>query len=147
MLVIHVVNILVLQLCLKGVIGQHAVKSPLPRGCKQGCELLLQPAEACSLSPVLLQVVMSTDNLYTRCRQRSYVPHPQETHPLKQLDAIGNYVSDLLVICKQQSRAGGQGAATAAAAAGGGSSNAAATAATGAGGSMSGQQTAVAASG
>jgi hypothetical protein len=104
------------------------------------------PAEhLLTLTPVPLQVVMSTDNLYTRCRQRSYVPHPQETHPLKQLDAIGNYVSDLLVICKQQSRAGTQGSA-AAAAAGGGSSTAAATSASGAGGSsMSGQQTAVAA--
>ena len=63
------------------------------------------------------QVVMSTDNLYTRCRQHSHVPHPQETHPLKQLDAIGNYVSDLLVICKQQGKLSGQGGIPAAAAA------------------------------
>lgn len=38
---------------------------------------------------------MSTDNLFQRCRQRSSVAHGNVTNPLLQLDAIGNFVSDL----------------------------------------------------
>ena len=38
---------------------------------------------------------MSTDNLFQRCRQRSKVAHGNVTNPLLQLDAIGNFVSDL----------------------------------------------------
>lgn len=44
---------------------------------------------------VLLQVCMSTDNLFQRCRQRSRVAHGNVTNPLLQLEAIGNFVSDL----------------------------------------------------
>ena len=47
---------------------------------------------------------MSTDNLYSRCRQRSHIGHQPENNPLKQLEIIGNYVSDLMVICRQQSK-------------------------------------------
>ena len=42
-----------------------------------------------------LQVCMSTDNLFQRCRQRSKVAHGNVTNPLLQLEAIGNFVSDL----------------------------------------------------
>ena len=38
---------------------------------------------------------MSTDNLFQRCRQRSRVAHGNVTNPLLQLEAIGNFVSDL----------------------------------------------------
>ena len=38
---------------------------------------------------------MSTDNLFQRCRQRSKVAHGNVTNPLLQLEAIGNFVSDL----------------------------------------------------
>ncbi|DBB07814.1 TPA: hypothetical protein ACH3X3_009224 [Trebouxia sp. C0006] len=41
------------------------------------------------------QVCMSTDNLFQRCRQRSKVAHGNVTNPLLQLEAIGNFVSDL----------------------------------------------------
>jgi hypothetical protein len=47
---------------------------------------------------------MSTDNLYNRCRQRSHIGHQPEDNPLKQLESIGNYVSDLMVVCKQQNK-------------------------------------------
>ncbi|KAK9823584.1 hypothetical protein WJX72_003990 [[Myrmecia] bisecta] len=52
------------------------------------------------------QVCMSTDNLFHRCRQRSKVAHANETNPLAQLDVIGNFVSDLGTIIKQQVKAG-----------------------------------------
>lgn len=42
-----------------------------------------------------MQVCMSTDNLFQRCRQRSKVAHGNVTNPLLQLEAIGNFVSDL----------------------------------------------------
>ena len=38
---------------------------------------------------------MSTDNLFQRCLQRSKVAHGNVTNPLLQLEAIGNFVSDL----------------------------------------------------
>ena len=44
---------------------------------------------------VCIQVCMSTDNLFQRCRQRSKVAHGNVTNPLLQLEAIGNFVSDL----------------------------------------------------
>ena len=47
------------------------------------------------------QVVVSADNIFNRCRMKSHIAHPPETHPLQQLDIIGNYVSDLLAICKK----------------------------------------------
>lgn len=47
------------------------------------------------------QVVVSADNIFNRCRQKSHIAHPPETQPLQQLDIIGNYVSDLLAICKK----------------------------------------------
>lgn len=47
------------------------------------------------------QVVLSADNIFNRCRQKSHIAHPPETHPLQQLDIIGNYVADLLTICKK----------------------------------------------
>lgn len=47
------------------------------------------------------QVVLSADNVFNRCRQQSHVAHAPETHPLAQLDVIGQYVSDLLAICKR----------------------------------------------
>lgn len=47
------------------------------------------------------QVVLSTDNIFSRCRQKSHIAHPAETHPLQQLDIIANYVSDLMVLCKR----------------------------------------------
>lgn len=47
------------------------------------------------------QVVLSTDNIFTRCRQASHIAHPPVTQPLQQLDIIANFVSDLLAVCKQ----------------------------------------------
>jgi predicted nuclease with TOPRIM domain len=46
------------------------------------------------------QVVMSTDNIFNRCRSKSCIGHAAETHPLLQLEIIGNYVSDLGYIVK-----------------------------------------------
>ena len=42
-----------------------------------------------------MQVCMSTDNLFQRCRQRSKVAHGNVINPMLQLEAIGNFVSDL----------------------------------------------------
>ncbi|KAF8059972.1 FAP73 [Scenedesmus sp. PABB004] len=53
------------------------------------------------------QVVLAADNVFNRCRQRSHIAHPPETHPLQQLDTIGNFVSDLQAICKRGRAAGG----------------------------------------
>jgi hypothetical protein len=47
------------------------------------------------------QVVLSTDNIFSRCRQRSHIAHPPVTQPLQQLDIIANFVSDLMALCKQ----------------------------------------------
>ena len=47
------------------------------------------------------QVVLSTDNIFNRCRARSKIAYPSESNPLQQLDVIGNYVSDLAAIIKQ----------------------------------------------
>jgi hypothetical protein len=47
------------------------------------------------------QVVLSADNIFNRCRQKSHIAHPPETNPLQQLEIIGSYVSDLLAICKK----------------------------------------------
>lgn len=38
---------------------------------------------------------MSTDNLFSRCRQKSSVARGDEKNPLRQLDIIGNFISDL----------------------------------------------------
>lgn len=46
------------------------------------------------------QVVLSTDNIFNRCRGRSKIAYPPESNPLQQLDVIGNYVSDLGAIIK-----------------------------------------------
>mmetsp|Transcript_25341 Transcript_25341/g.55050 ORF Transcript_25341/g.55050 Transcript_25341/m.55050 type:complete len:310 (+) Transcript_25341:61-990(+) len=47
------------------------------------------------------QVVLSTDNIFNRCRGRSRIGYPAESNPLQQLDVVGNYVSDLGAIIKQ----------------------------------------------
>ncbi len=47
-----------------------------------------------------LQVVLSADNIFNRCRSKSRIGHPAESNPLHQLDVIGNYVSDLGAIIK-----------------------------------------------
>lgn len=44
---------------------------------------------------LFLQVVMSTDNLFQRVRVNSKISHAEERNPLHQLEAIGNFVSDL----------------------------------------------------
>ncbi|KAK9833172.1 hypothetical protein WJX74_009370 [Apatococcus lobatus] len=41
------------------------------------------------------QVCMSTDNLFSRCRQKSSVARSDEKNALRQLDIIGNFISDL----------------------------------------------------
>ncbi|GAX82119.1 hypothetical protein CEUSTIGMA_g9547.t1 [Chlamydomonas eustigma] len=46
------------------------------------------------------QVVLSTDNIFNRCRGRSKIAYPPESNPLQQLDVVGNYVSDLGAIIK-----------------------------------------------
>jgi hypothetical protein len=56
------------------------------------------------------QVVLSTDNIFNRCRQQSHIAHPPVTQPLQQLDIIANFVSDLLVVCKQSAGAQAAGA-------------------------------------
>lgn len=60
------------------------------------------------------QVVLSTDNIFSRCKQQSHIAHPPVTQPLQQLDIIANFVSDLLALCKQNAAApaaaGGQAA-------------------------------------
>eukprot|EP00775_Hariotina_reticulata_P008951 gene8951-9127_t len=48
------------------------------------------------------QVVLAADNVFNRCRQKSYNAHALENNPLQQLEIIGNYISDLLTICKKQ---------------------------------------------
>ena len=62
------------------------------------------------------QVVLSTDNIFNRCRSRSKIAYPHESNPLQQLDVVGNYVSDLAAIIKahkaeQHKSNGGQAAA------------------------------------
>jgi len=47
------------------------------------------------------QVVLAADNVFNRCRQKSYNAHASESNPLQQLEIIGNYISDLLTICKK----------------------------------------------
>ncbi len=47
------------------------------------------------------QVVMSTDNLFHRCRHKSHIGHALETSPLAQLDVVGNFISDLGAIIAQ----------------------------------------------
>ncbi len=47
------------------------------------------------------QVVLSTDNIFNRCRGRSKIAYPPESNPLQQLDVVGNYVSDLGAIVRQ----------------------------------------------
>lgn len=47
------------------------------------------------------QVVLSTDNIFNRCRLNSKIGYHAETNPLQQLDVVGNFVSDLAAIIKQ----------------------------------------------
>lgn len=47
------------------------------------------------------QVVLSTDNIFSRCRARSKIGYPAESNPLHQLDVVGNYLSDLTAIARQ----------------------------------------------
>lgn len=64
------------------------------------------------------QVVLSTDNIFSRCRQRSAIQQqPQVQHPQQQLDIIANFVSDLLAICKRSPQGGPAPAAAVASAA------------------------------
>mmetsp|Transcript_20045 Transcript_20045/g.36043 ORF Transcript_20045/g.36043 Transcript_20045/m.36043 type:complete len:298 (-) Transcript_20045:332-1225(-) len=46
------------------------------------------------------QVVLSADNIFNRCRGRSSIEYAIENNPLYQLDVIGNFVSDLNAIMK-----------------------------------------------
>ncbi len=46
------------------------------------------------------QVVLSTDNIFNRCRARSRIGYPGESQPLHQLDVVGNFVSDLSAITR-----------------------------------------------
>ncbi|KAJ9531595.1 hypothetical protein V8C86DRAFT_1811506 [Haematococcus lacustris] len=46
------------------------------------------------------QVVLSTDNVFNRCRSRSTIGYPAESNPLQQLDVVGNFVSDLAAIVR-----------------------------------------------
>lgn len=81
------------------------------------------------------QVVLSTDNVFNRCRQKSHIGQPAQTHPLQQLEIIGNYVSDLMAICKRGGAAGTNPAVAAVSAAGtAGAAPAAAVLAAGTGG-------------
>jgi hypothetical protein len=59
------------------------------------------------------QVMLSTDNIFSRCRQKSHIAHPPVSQPLQQLDIIANFVVDLMALCKPTATAGGA-AATAA---------------------------------
>eukprot|EP01025_Chloroclados_australasicus_P060720 TRINITY_DN7828_c0_g1_i1.p1 TRINITY_DN7828_c0_g1~~TRINITY_DN7828_c0_g1_i1.p1 ORF type:complete len:313 (-),score=45.32 TRINITY_DN7828_c0_g1_i1:322-1260(-) len=45
--------------------------------------------------------IMSTDNLFNRCRSKSSIFYSQQSNPLNQLDVVGNFVSDLGYIVKQ----------------------------------------------
>jgi hypothetical protein len=70
------------------------------------------------------QVVLSTDNIFNRCRGRSKIGYPAESNPLQQLDVVGNFVSDLGAIVRtfrieQQRKAAKAEEAAAAAAASG----------------------------
>lgn len=47
------------------------------------------------------QVIMSSDNIFNRCRQCSSIAHAPEANPLDQLEVISNYVSDLGAIIRQ----------------------------------------------
>jgi hypothetical protein len=51
----------------------------------------------CTFAP---QVVLSTDNIFNRCRGRSKIGYPAESNPLQQLDVVGNFVSDLGAIVR-----------------------------------------------
>ncbi len=54
------------------------------------------------------QVILSTDNIFNRCRSRSKIGYPPESHPLHQLDVIGNFVSDLAAITRQHKQEQGK---------------------------------------
>lgn len=56
---------------------------------------------ACQKTLEYGQVIMSTDNLFQRCREKSCIGHPPESNPLHQMTVIGNLVSDLGCIIKQ----------------------------------------------
>lgn len=48
------------------------------------------------------QVVTAIDNIFNRCLQHTHVAHHSETHPLKQLEVVANFVADLDSLLKQQ---------------------------------------------
>ena len=48
------------------------------------------------------QVVLATDNLFNLCRQQSRIAHAVHENSLQQLEAIGNFISDLMVAVGQQ---------------------------------------------
>jgi uncharacterized membrane protein YgcG len=78
------------------------------------------------------QVVLSTDNIFTRCRANSHIVQPPQTHPLQQLEVIGNYVSDLVAICSCRRGSGSSSTPAAAGAAAGGGGGAGSAGGTGA---------------
>lgn len=51
------------------------------------------------------QVVTAIDNIFNRCLQRTHVAHHPEAHPLKQLDVVAAFVTDLGSIAKTRTRA------------------------------------------
>lgn len=57
------------------------------------------------------QVVMSSDNIFQRCRARSNVNHVAHTNPLDQLTVIGEFMADLggIVRMWKLEKAGGKG--------------------------------------
>mmetsp|Transcript_16631 Transcript_16631/g.28553 ORF Transcript_16631/g.28553 Transcript_16631/m.28553 type:complete len:325 (+) Transcript_16631:114-1088(+) len=59
------------------------------------------------------QVVLSTDNIFNRCRSRSKIGYPMESVSLHQLDVIGNFVSDLGAMVKAHREVQRKGAAKA----------------------------------
>ena len=76
-----------LQLCMQSF-NMHHANGFIPHG--SGMVLNIPVTRF-----VCMQVCMSTDNLFQRCRQRSKVAHGNVSNPLLQLEAIGNFVSDL----------------------------------------------------
>jgi hypothetical protein len=74
----------------------------------------IQPLQVASQKTLELgQVVLSTDNLFARCKQRSHIAHRPETNPLHQLDIIGNFIGDMAAIVKQHRAAPSQSSAAA----------------------------------
>ena len=63
--------------------------------CKQRDELSCYSVQGLRPLFAAVQVCMSTDNLFSRCRQKSSVARGDEKNALRQLDIIGNFISDL----------------------------------------------------